>query len=109
MSLEINLEMKGRFAQIWENKSQILEGIKNRLVRDEFVEDVSRVRMEVCDSCDAKDTKGKECVVPGTQPCCMLCGCSLSFKTRSLSSECPAKKWYAVITEEEEDELDKLK
>jgi hypothetical protein len=99
--------MKEKFAEIWKNKTQILEGIKNRLIRDEFVEDVSRHRMEVCDTCDAKDTKGKECVVPGTQPCCMLCGCSLSFKTRSLSSECPAHKWYAVITEEEEDQLDK--
>lgn len=94
---------------MWENKAQILEGIKNRLVRNEFVEDVARVRMEVCNSCDSKDSIGKECAIPGTQPCCMLCGCSLSFKTRSLSSDCPANKWYAVITEEEEDELDKLK
>ena len=67
------------------------------------------MRMEVCNSCDARDDKGKECAIKGTQPCCMLCGCSLSFKTRSLSSDCPANKWYAVITEEEEDALDNIK
>jgi hypothetical protein len=44
----------------------------------------------------------------GTQPCCGDCGCSLTFKTRSLSSDCPQGKWDALITEEEEDKLDEL-
>jgi len=35
--------------------------------------------------------------------------CSLAFKTRSLSSECPLGKWQAIATEEEEDALDNLK
>ena len=47
--------------------------------------------------------------MPGTQPCCSLCGCSLSFKVRALSSDCPAHKWKAVITEKDEDKLDNLK
>jgi hypothetical protein len=47
--------------------------------------------------------------MPGTQPCCNLCGCSLSFKTRSLSSSCPDFRWKALISEEDEDNLDKLK
>jgi hypothetical protein len=33
------------------------------------------------------------------------CGCSLSLKTRALSSECPLGYWKAVLSEEEEDKL----
>jgi len=46
-------------------------------------------------------------MMPGTQPCCGECGCSMGFKLRSLSSSCPIDKWEAVLTEEEEDELNK--
>jgi len=49
------------------------------------------------------------CMFPGTHPCCDKnkggCGCSLVFKTRSLSSDCPLNKWKAVLTQEEEDKL----
>lgn len=95
--------------EIWKNRKQILEGIKNSVLRDEFVEDVSRHRLEVCASCEHQDTKGSKCMMKGTQPCCSLCGCSLGFKTRSLSSECPDKKWKALMSEEDEDKLDNLK
>jgi hypothetical protein len=97
--------MGNTLKQIWENRKQILEGITNSVIRDEFVEDVARVRREMCDQCPSK---GDKCVMPGTAPCCNECGCSLTFKTRSLSSECPVGKWNALMTEEQEDELDKL-
>ena len=45
----------------------------------------------------------------GTGHCCNECGCSLAFKTRSLSSDCPLDKWKAFMTEEEEDKLDTIK
>jgi len=79
--------MKAALKAIWENRNAILEGIKNSVVRDEFVEDVARMRYDVCNEC----------------------GCSLQFKTRSLSSECPLGKWQAIATEEEEDKLENLK
>jgi hypothetical protein len=48
-------------------------------------------------------------MVAGTAPCCNEklggCGCSLGFKTRSLSSECPKGHWKAELTQEEEDKL----
>ena len=47
--------------------------------------------------------KGDDCLAPGTQPCCADCGCSLAFKVRSLSSECPKGFWDAVVTEEQEE------
>jgi hypothetical protein len=92
--------------KIWKDRSKILEGITNAIIRDEFVEDVAKHRMEVCDACEYK---GDKCLVPGTGPCCNDCGCSLSFKTRSLSSDCPKDKWKALVSEEEEDKLDNLK
>lgn len=91
--------------EIWKNRKQIFEGITNAVIRDEFVEDVAKHRYEICNACSSK---GDECVVIGTAPCCNECGCSLTFKTRSLSSECPLDKWKALTTEEHEDELDKL-
>ncbi len=94
---------------IWKNRKQIFEGITNSIIRDDFVEDVASHRIEVCDRCSLK---GDKCSIPGTGPCCNACGCSLTFKTRSLSSECPhpeGPKWKAIITEEEENKLDNLK
>jgi len=48
-------------------------------------------------------------MVPGTTPCCNQelggCGCSLKFKTRSLSSECPKGHWKAEMDQSEEDML----
>lgn len=95
-----------KLKRIWKDRNKIIEGITNTLRRDEFVEDVAKHRMEVCDACDQK---GDKCLVPGTAPCCNDCGCSLAFKTRSLSSECPQNKWKALLSEEEEDKLDNLK
>jgi hypothetical protein len=91
---------------IWENKHKIIEGIKNSIIRDEFVEEVAAMRYSVCEECPSK---GKKCAVKGTGPCCNECGCSLGFKTRSLSSDCPLGKWESLITVEEEDELENLK
>jgi hypothetical protein len=101
--------MKATLKTFWENRKAILEGVKNSIIRDEFVEEIATQRLKLCNSCVRRDDEGSSCVVPGTQPCCNLCGCSLAFKTRSLSSECPKGKWDAIATEEEEDELDNLK
>jgi len=86
-----------------------MEGIKNTIIRDQFVEEIAAERMAKCNICVKRDDEGKSCVMPGTQPCCNLCGCSLSFKTRSLSSSCPDLRWKALISEEDEDKLDNLK
>jgi len=100
--------MSTTLKSIWENRKKILEGVRNTILRDELVEDVARMRREICDKCEYLDKKGKQCAMKGTQPCCGDCGCSLTFKTRSLSSDCPQGKWEALITEEEEDKLDEL-
>ena len=70
--------------------------------KDEFIELIAKERNDICDKCEHK---GDKCVVIGTGPCCNLCGCSLKFKTRSLSAECDIQKWKAFVTPEEEDQL----
>lgn len=94
---------------IWKNKGLILEGVINNIFKKEDVEEIAQHRMQICNECALLDVQGDGCMVKGTQPCCDErkggCGCSLGFKTRSLSSECPLKKWEAVLSEEEENKL----
>lgn len=103
------MSLKTNLFQIWKNKGQILEGIKNSVFVREDVEEVAHQRMQICNNCALLDVQGDGCIVPGTQPCCDErkggCGCSLKLKTRSLSSSCPLEKWLAVMDEKEEDLL----
>jgi hypothetical protein len=93
-----------RLKEILKNRKKILEGIKNYLWNNHDVEVIAAHRNSICMTCDKIDIKGDSCLAPGSQPCCSSCGCSLQFKTRSLSSACPHSKWDAVMTEEEEEE-----
>jgi hypothetical protein len=103
--------MSNSIITIWKNKGAILEGIKNNIFKREDVEQVASNRMKICSDCPLFDIKGTGCMVMGTEPCCDQtkggCGCSLKFKTRSLSSACPKGKWEAEMSEEEEDLLNK--
>ena len=42
--------MAGKLMDIWKNKKQIMEGIKNSIIRDEFVEEMASYRMDICTS-----------------------------------------------------------
>lgn len=92
--------------RIWKEKDKILEGIKNKIFKNADVEYIAAERMNICDTCQFINRSGKKCMVPGTQPCCGICGCSLSLKTRSLASDCPEGKWLAVLTPEEQEAMD---
>jgi len=97
-----------KFKKIWNNKEKIYEGLKNTIFKKQYVEDISAARMELCRKCLHIDLEGSRCEVPGTNPCCGLCGCSLALKTRSLSSDCADEdniQWHAVLTQEQEDQL----
>jgi hypothetical protein len=91
--------------KIWSNREQILEGIKNSVFKKEDVEVIAEQRLGICNHCPNLDTVGSKCELPGSQPCCGLCGCKLSYKVRSLSSSCPENKWDAYLTQDEEDNL----
>lgn len=92
--------------KIWKEKDKIFEGIINNIFKKADVEHIAAKRMETCATCPDIDREGTKCVVPGTGPCCGVCGCSLTLKTRSLSSACDNGRWLAVLTEQEEAALD---
>lgn len=94
--------------KLWKARNQIKEGLINKMFKKEHVEEIYNERLSLCKTCPHFDSKGDDCYVSGTQPCCGICGCSLSLKLRSLSSACADEinpKWDAVLTTEEEDEL----
>ena len=74
-----------KYIDAFKNADKIAEGIKNNIFK--------------------KEHKGDDCLAPGTQPCCGDCGCSLAFKVRSLSSDCPKGFWDALTTEEQEGKI----
>lgn len=84
--------------KLWKNKWLILQGFWNKTFKTDKVESVAKRRMKICEKCPEIDRVGTLCMVGGTQPCCGICGCSLSMKTRSMDSECPHphKYWEAV-------------
>ena len=93
------------YLKAFKNADLILEGIKNNIFKKEHVEAVATDRFQICINCSLFDAKGTDCLAPGTQPCCSDCGCSLAFKVRSLSSECPKGYWFALTTEEQEEKI----
>ena len=81
---------------IWNNKKEILAGIKNTIHKQEFIEDIAKTRQDICDACPQISTDCAGLI----KTCCSLCGCSLIFKTRSLQSACPAGNWPALEKKE---------
>jgi hypothetical protein len=97
-----------KLREFWKSRARIFEGLGNTIFKKEHIEKIAADRMKICMDCSRLDLEGPRCMIPGTQPCCSECGCKLSLKTRSLSSECPhpdGPKWKAVLKQEEEDIL----
>lgn len=106
--------MQENFKRIWNNKSKILEGMKNTLFRTRIVEETAAERLAICQSnvCGHYDQEGtSEKVILKGQPACSICGCTLSVKTRCMSCSCALDElsitplWEAKLTQEEEDSL----
>ena len=94
-----------KVTRLWNNYPLILEGIRNYLFTNDSIEQIALERYTICQGCPRLDVIGNDCLAPGSQPCCIECGCSLKFKTRSLSSSCPLGKWDSFMSSEEEDNL----
>ena len=102
------------------NFLEVFEGWRNDILPPERLKDliiqVSKERLAICKECIAYDETGEGCSIPGTSPCCNKhvkiedvfgCGCPLQKKTKCLSCECPAKKWVAISTQEQEELINK--
>ena len=97
----------GKLLSAMGNLDQIAEGIKNKIFKKDDVEQIAAVRWEACLKCPALDRTGRNCAMPGTQPCCSDCGCALGLKLRALSSSCPKGNWPAIMDGKQENELKK--
>lgn len=106
--------------EIIENRSLILEGIKNSIITKSDVEEIAKERKSICDNCPVKtahDT-GDKCdshkhgfaeidftYTDGSKRkkgnVYSGCGCFLHLKTRSVSASCPLGKWLALTNDEE--------
>lgn len=88
-----------------------MEGITNSIFQREDVEAIAAERLAICKKCPSKlyDETGEGCLIVGTAPCCHIekggCGCSLAFKTRSLSSACDKGHWLEELSQSEDDLL----
>ena len=92
-----------KYLSVFKNFDKIADGIKNNIFKKEHIEAVATDRFQKCIACSLFDAKGDDCLAPGTQPCCSDCGCTLAFKVRSLSSECPKGYWDSLMPEETEE------
>jgi hypothetical protein len=85
---------------------QIYEGWRNNLFPPEklkeVIEQTSTSRMDICNNCEHVSTKHKTIRIDVH---CTNCGCTLAAKTKCLSCSCPLKKWVALITQDQEEEI----
>jgi len=63
--------------------SEIYDGWKNYVFQDPEVEKIARKRIAICVECKKLNARN----------CCMICGCFMPAKTRSLKSKCLLHKW----------------
>ena len=86
--------------------SQIYEGWKNHLIPSkklkEIVKATSQERLEICNACAFHSKHHKTSRLDAH---CTDCGCTLSAKTKCLSCNCPIGRWVALITQEQEHEI----
>ena len=85
--------------------SEIAEGIKNNVFKQDHIEEIAKVRWMDCVNCEHLDNKGDKCAISATRPCCGKCGCSIGLKIRSLASSCPAGKWKALVDKKAQSEI----
>lgn len=98
-------EKPNKIQKLWRDKWKIVEGIYNYLFLKRKYKKIVKRREAICKTCIDYNESGDKCFMPGTQPCCGVCGCSLKFLQNSLSSGCERGKWHAVLSEEEENNL----
>lgn len=123
--------MKELLPEIWKNKMQIAEGIKNIAFKKEHIEQLAQHRKEICKTCIwfNQNQKGKPLqelpevitklkseewlgqVLNTKNDKCIHCGCGLgehSMKLRATSASCPIGKWLPVTSVEQQQEIEKI-
>ncbi len=94
------------FKKAWDNRGDILDGVKNSIFVNNQIEALYEERNEICKSnvCGYYDPEGRSeaAVFPGERSCA-ACGCKLEWKLRAPGSNCGLEVkgktplWRAVI------------
>lgn len=91
------------------NLLQVYEGWRNYLFPPEElkkqIDRVAKERMKICSSC-SYNSKFHKTIRPDEH--CTECGCPLVAKVRCLSCKCGVDKWQAELTEDQEEEINKI-
>jgi hypothetical protein len=70
----------------------ILDGWKNLILRNPYVEEHALKRLEICHECKHNSDYPKLTFTS----ICKLCSCPLEAKSRNLESQCDIKKWLTI-------------
>lgn len=83
-------------SEIYSNRTNIISGIVNSIIKQSSVETLSQKRLAVCRSnmCGFHDPHGtsEKAVMKGSESC-GECGCKLAWKTRAPGDKCRKGYW----------------
>ena len=88
--------------KILKNIRQIYNGWKNLTLHElgfdnPEVERIAKARAIICAECEHFGNEKKDCSVIANKilnpPCCKICGCMITAKTRSKDTKCPKNFW----------------
>lgn len=118
--------MRNLLPEIWKNKAQIAEGIKNRIFKKQHIEELATHRQEICKDCiwysekyrndeeipevitKIRGEDVRSTVTGRPDAHCINCGCNVATKTRCLSCNCPILRWQAVVSDDQRYEIEKI-
>lgn len=113
------MNLKETLQLAWNNRAQIADGLYNKFIehREDIDKEAER-RKAICESnvCGHYDPIGKPetSAIPG-KPACDICHCNIAIKSYAMSVNCALEQiqkeplWYAILTKEQEDELNEIK
>lgn len=91
--------------------SQIYEGWRNNLLPPKelkkLIKETSSQRLEICQGCEHHSDNKRNYKTIRLDKHCTYCGCTLAAKTKCLSCACPIKKWEALVTADQEEQMKK--
>lgn len=75
------------------------------------MEEIAAQRLQICKTCPHHSTnaKSKGYKTRRLDDHCTHCGCPLATKTRALQKGCPINNWPAILSDQEQAELNKIK
>lgn len=83
-------------AEIYKNRTNIITGVVNSIIKQPNVESLADKRLKICrtNECGFHDALGQsdKAVVKGSESCAE-CGCKLSWKTRAPGDKCRKGYW----------------